>query len=153
MYWGRKQEAAAQLEYKIVLQYPDIKIRECGLFVGTNTPFLGASPDGIIEYTDDGKKMKGVLEIKCPASDKWRSLCPDECCQDSGFYAELNSTTGHLKLKHNHKYYHQVALQGLEWCDFVIWTLGGISVERIYCDADQCEKLKSKLVYYYTKLF
>ena len=74
MHWGRKQEAAAQLKYKTVLQYPDIKIRECGLFVGTNTPFLGASPDRIIEYTDDGKKMKGVLEIKCPASDKWRSL-------------------------------------------------------------------------------
>jgi len=65
VHWGRKQEAAARLKYKIVLrkQYPDIKIRECGLFVGTNTPFLGASPDGIIEYTDDGKKMKGVLEI------------------------------------------------------------------------------------------
>jgi len=66
--WGRKQETAAQLKYKIVLQYPDIKIRECGLCVGTNTLFLGESPDGIIEYTDDGKKMKGVLEIKCPAS-------------------------------------------------------------------------------------
>ena len=69
MHWGRKQEAAAQLKYKTVLQYRDIKIRECGLFVGTNTPF-GASLDGIIEYTDDGKKLKGVLEIKCPASDK-----------------------------------------------------------------------------------
>ena len=68
-----------RLKYKIVLrkQCPDIKIRECGLFVGTNTPFLGVSPDGIIEYTDNGKKMKGVLEIKCPASDKWRSLSPD----------------------------------------------------------------------------
>ena len=72
---------------------------------------------------------------------------------DSGFYAELNSTTGHLKLEHNHKYYHQVQGQlaltasGLEWCDFVIWTLGGISVERIYFDADHCEnfKLFSKL--------
>jgi len=101
--------------------------------------------------------MKGVLEIKCPASVKWRSLSHDECCQDSGFYSELNSTTGHLKLKHNHKYYHEVqgqlALTGLEWCDFVIRTLWGISFERIYFDADHCENLKSKLVYYYTKLF
>jgi len=40
----------------------------------------------------------------------------------------------------------QLALTGLEWCDFVIWTLGGISVERIYFDADHCEKIKSKLV-------
>ena len=72
VHWGRKQEAATQLKYKIVLQYPDIKLRECELFVGINTPL-------IIEYTDDGKKMKGVLEIKCPASDKWRSLSPDEC--------------------------------------------------------------------------
>ena len=111
MHGGRKQGAAAQLKYKIVLQYPDIKIRECRLFVGTNTPFLGAIE--IIEYTDDGKNMKGVLEIKCPASDKWRSLSPDECCQNSGFYTELNSTTGHLKLKHNHKYYHQMQGQPL----------------------------------------
>ena len=96
VHWGRKQEGATQLKYKRVLQYPDIKLRECGLFVGINTPL-------IIEYTDDGKKMKGVIEIKCPALDKWRSLSPDECSRDSGFYAELNSTTGHLKLKHNHK--------------------------------------------------
>jgi len=89
--------------------------------------------------------MKGVLEIKCPASDKRRSLSPNDCCQDSGFYAELNSTTGHLKLKHNHKYYHQVqgqlALTGLEWFYFVSWTLGGFSVERIYFDADHHLKI------------
>jgi len=36
----------------------------------------------------------------------------------------------------------QLALTGLEWCDFVIWTLGGILVERIYFDADHCENLK-----------
>ena len=36
--------------------------------VGFCPTFLGASLDGIIEYTDDGKKLKGVLEIKCPAS-------------------------------------------------------------------------------------
>ena len=45
----------------------------------------------------------------------------------------------------------QLALTGLEWCDFVIWTLGGISVERIYFDADHWENLTSKLVFYYTK--
>ena len=72
--------------------------------------------------------MKGVLEIKCPASDKWRSLSPNDCCQDSGFYAELNSTTGHLKLKHNHKYYHQVqgqlALTGLDGVILLFGLLG-----------------------------
>ena len=36
----------------------------------------------------------------------------------------------------------QLALTGLEWCDFVIWTLGGISVERIYFDVDHCENLR-----------
>ena len=41
VHWGRKQEAAAQQIYKIVLQYPDIEIRECGLFFGTNTQFHG----------------------------------------------------------------------------------------------------------------
>jgi len=44
----------------------------------------------------------------------------------------------------------QLALtaSGLEWCDFVIYTLGRISAESIYFDADHWENLKSKLVYY-----
>ena len=42
----------------------------------------------------------------------------------------------------------QLALTGLEWCDFVIWNLGGISVERIYFDEDHCKNLKTGLLLY-----
>jgi len=40
------------------------------LIVGTNTLVLEGRPDGIIEYTKDVKKIKCMLAIKCPASNK-----------------------------------------------------------------------------------
>ena len=71
MHCGSKQEVGVRLKYKIVLrkQYDD-KIRACVLIVGTNTLVLEGRPDGIIEYTKDVKKIKCMLAIKCPASNK-----------------------------------------------------------------------------------
>lgn len=40
-----------------------ISIRDCGLFIDEKYPFLGATPDGLI---DDN----GIVEIKCPHSCK-----------------------------------------------------------------------------------
>ena len=39
------------------------KSRECGLFVNSTYPWLGASPDGVV----DGKS---IVEVKCPYSFK-----------------------------------------------------------------------------------
>ena len=51
-----------------------------------------------------------------------------------------------LHLKHNHPYYHQAQLQLLvcmdmcHWCDFCIYTLKGVAVERIwlFTDCNEC---------------
>ena len=44
-----------------------------------------------------------------------------------------------MKLKHNDKYYYQVqgvmAITKRRWCDFVVWTPKGISIERIDYDS------------------
>ena len=50
------------------------KVREVGLFVHPRIPFIGASPDGIME---DGSRM---LEIKCPMKRKIKKKEGEEIC-------------------------------------------------------------------------
>ena len=42
------------------------------------------------------------------------------------------------RVKRNHNYYYQVqgelAIMGVPWCDFVVWTKAGIFIERITLD-------------------
>jgi hypothetical protein len=78
----------------------------------------------------------GFLEIKCPYSA--RDLTPANACALTGFCCALDTATGQLKLKKNHHYFVQVqgqmAIGGRPWCDFVVFTGQGVSVERIFYD-------------------
>jgi hypothetical protein len=58
IYHGQKHEAIVIRQYE---KDSGCKIHQCGIFVSTKCPFLGASPDGIIN--DDN-----IIEVKCPYS-------------------------------------------------------------------------------------
>ena len=106
-------------------------------------PFLGASPDGYVhDPTNQGEEF-GFFEVKCPFVQ--RDLSPLEASLTSGFCCRqvTNQTTCNspeLKLQQNHKYYAQVqgqmAVGGMTWCDFVIYTNRGINVDRILYNED-----------------
>ena len=153
--WGRKHESAAIMKYKLYMKrsYSDIKVKNCGLFVLEDCPYLGASPDGVVTYTENGKAMNGLLEVKCPASEKWKFKTPQECCEDSSFYCEL--IDGKCCLKQTHKYYLQVLGQmgvtHTQWCDFFVWTLKGFSCERIYFNQTVWEECLGKLKQFYVE--
>ena len=55
-----------------------------------------------------------------------------------------------LRLKRKHNYFYQVqglmAITGRPWCDFVVWTPKGLSVERISFDVEFWSTVKPKLV-------
>ena len=74
----------------------------------------------------------GLIEIKCPY--KYRNLTPEDACLNGDFCSTL-STSKQIQLKRNHPYYSQIqgqlAITGRKWCDFVIYTKRGISVETI----------------------
>ena len=141
--WGISHEPAARKKYELVTGK---KVVQCGLVVHPKYPHLGASPDGLVN-------SDGVLEIKCPASQKWKNLSPLDCCTDSKFYCYVNDK-GDVTLKHSHKYFFQVqgqlALTSRKWCDFVIWTLKGISIERINFDQTFWLQMVQKLDKFYT---
>ena len=58
MKYGRENEKIAMKE---LAQKLNKEIKPCGLFIDIENPFLGASPDGLIEDN-------GLVEIKCPMS-------------------------------------------------------------------------------------
>ena len=56
---------------------------------------------------------------------------------------------GKPSLKRGHVYYDQVqglmGLTGAQWCDFIVYTRKGLSVERIMFDQDHWDTLRDKL--------
>ena len=78
-------------------------------------------------------------------------VTPKDACTDVKFCCEL--TNGQCKLKASHSYYFQIqgqmAITGAKWCDFVVFTKKGMSIERIPFNADFWNELENKLIAYY----
>lgn len=93
------------------------------------------------------------MEVKCPSS-KF-GVSPAEACSDSNFYLEIKD--GIPKLKKDHVYYDQVqgqmALTGAKWCDFVVYTSRGLSIERIHFDEEHWKKHRAILQHTYFRYF
>jgi hypothetical protein len=131
--WGREKETVGRQEYfsSTVRLHTNFKIRESGLFINANYPFLGASSYAVISCDCYGI---GLLEIKCPY--KYRDEHPTSsiALADPNYYLKKDSS-GIISLSARHKYYDQVQGQmgvyNLEYCDFVTWTKVSFFVERI----------------------
>lgn len=80
-YHGKKYEKVALMIYEERMK---VKVADFGLVQHKKYPFLGASPDGIVECKDDGvsdtKYVGRMIEIKCPLSRKiktsGKNICP-----------------------------------------------------------------------------
>ncbi len=68
------------------------------------------------------------------------------------FCLELDSSN-QPKLKRNHDYYYQIlgqlGISGGEYCDFVVWTLIDVYIERVYLDSTVWQEMTVKLTNYY----
>ena len=65
---------------------------------------------------------------------------------------EIGSDSG-LHLRHNHHYYTQVqgeiAILGVEWCDFVVYSNRAVIVDCILADVEYWSKLEQPLEDFY----
>ena len=114
----------------MIAKHENFKISNVGLFIDDTHPFLGASPDGMVECSCCGK---GVLEIKCPYCQK------DDLPESNDSFCMIKED-GKWTLKHNHGYYYQVQLQlhicDVSYADFMVWTENNIATERILEDTE-----------------
>ena len=125
-------------------------VRESGLTVNPQFPFLGTSVDGLVSCSTCGE---GILEIKSPYVH--RNQTPQECAADDGFCSRL--VDGHLRLKDHHNYTYQVmgqmAITRKSWCDFVIFTKKGLGVQRVVFDDSWHTTMLPKLKDFYVHVF
>ena len=131
-----EKEAVAVKEYvshQHSYGHPDFTVSPSGFIVSVTHSFLGASPDGDVYDPSNMSQPFGFLEVKCPYSA--RNVTPVEECTLPGFCCETDATTGLLTLKKGHPYYSQVqgqmAIGERPWCDFVVFTGKGLSVQSI----------------------
>ena len=129
-----------------------VQVFKSGLVVYKKEPVLACSPDGKVIDTGCIKPF-ALLEVKCPET-KFL-VTPLEACSDSNFCCE--NIDGKCKLKVSHPYYAQVqgqmGITGAQWCDFVVFTKKGMSVERIAFDRHYWSDLERKLLLYYYQHF
>lgn len=152
---GIKYEAVALREYEKqmhIIGHP-VKVERSGFFVSPKLFFLGCTPDGKVVDISCPEDQFGLVEIKCPSS-KF-GVTPAEACSDPHFYLEIKD--GKPKLKKDHIYYDQVqgqmALTGAKWCDFVVYTSRGLSIERIHFDEEHWKKQRAILQHTYFRYF
>ena len=77
--WGREHEEDAFLQYRSLLD-DSHTIRKASFIIGS-PPYLGASPDGVVER--EGITVK-LIEIKCPYSA--RDISVEEACANRNFF-------------------------------------------------------------------
>lgn len=137
---GIASEPFAASEYAKCLNN-QVNLYACGVVVNYWAPWLAATPDRKV-YNPRMVPMFGLLEIKCPQVSsvlEAKYLLKDE--------------TGQLKLKRNHSYYYQVltqmAVTGLEWCDFFVWCPSDYHKETIYFNEVIWVSVKEKVDMFY----
>ena len=84
--WGKTNEQVAIAKYLEQLKSDEKSVAactQCGLFINTETPWLGASPDCLVHDPDEEMPL-GLGEVKCPSSKKDMTI--SEACQDPSFF-------------------------------------------------------------------
>ena len=144
MRWGKDNESTAR---KLYLENrkscgEEMIFEPSGLHLLPEKSYLGTSSDGKLTCKSADTCCNGCLEIKCPYSIGGMitiSMKPLDIANQFGskFFMHQGED-GLLHLPREHPYFAQVqgemAIIGVEWCDFVVCSGGDIVVERILAD-------------------
>lgn len=121
----------------------DVQNFPCGIFVHPEGPWLVPSRQRVL-WDPAEPTPHGVVEVKCPYTLK-------DCFFFNAvwnFYM-TKDTAGVYWLNRNHKHYRQIlgqmALSGLLWGDFVVYSHKFLIVERIYFPEDKWLAWKAAL--------
>ena len=129
---GNKYEREAVHKYE---QDKNSTVASCGIYVSRTLPFLGASPDGVVND-------EVIVEVKCPFSAKNKTISPVTI-------PYLKEENGFLMLSQKHPYYYQIQGQLFcserQMCDLIIYTLTDIAYIRIERNESFISYMKSEL--------
>lgn len=146
--YGRAMEdEAANTFMKLFAEtHTNVSVEECGIFLCSDMPFVGGSPDRIISCDCCGK---ACLEVKCPFSIS--HLSPSHA--DAKLPYLKRDMNLKLSLSKNHKYFTQCQVQmsasKLNISYFFVWTAHGYFVEKLEFDTKFWKDLKELFMEFY----
>ena len=137
--WGCEHEKIALDSYikASTKKHDDLEIRKSGLFLSCEWPFIGASPDGIVNCCCCAK---GMVEIKCSYCHKFDGVEKVVTDRQSCLVEDAD---GILHVNTSHAYYYQMQTQihvcKVDYCDFCLCTFPSYSevslhIERVFPD-------------------
>lgn len=138
---GSAREPLAAQKYSEV-KHNEINMWPSGIIVSPWAPWIAASPDRKV-YDPSRNPQFGLLEIKCPDNDSPNNM------------SYLRNDGNGLKLNKKHAYYYQVmtqlAVTGLEWCDFFVYCHNTklYHLEEIKFDPEYWQGIKDKVDNFY----
>ena len=149
--WGRSNEKYAIKRYirKTKHLHKNFTCKPAGLFIHSDYPFLGATPDSLIDYSCCGF---GLLECKCPFSARDKNI--SEYLTSPGCVIHEKDHT--YELKPNHPYYtqvqHQMFVTGTSYCDFEVYLPKESCTFRVKIDPDYLQHCVPKLITYFNSI-
>lgn len=134
MNWSLKQYSEAR----------NVSVLPCGVIVHPDASHLGASPDARV-YDPTASAPFGLAEVTC-------------CNVESVVEVKHLKVVGcEALLKSTHKYYWQVqgqlAISGLEWCDFITDTHTDVTIQRIWRDQKFIKSMREGLDTFYYDVY
>ena len=152
MKYGTDHEDDAFSQYRQCDYAKGHTVTKSGFWVNPQYPGFGCSPDGLVYIGED---LVGIVEIKCPMTLAKTSPLEAENVltksQLQSFCCKVEQ--GQLWLKENHDYYYQVQMQmaicNVLWCDFVVWSSAGMSVQRVHKNTSFWTKVSEKISHSY----
>ena len=160
MQWGKSHKNVVLQRYvnlQLTSGHNGLVAVKAGFVICEEFPFLGATPDACV-HDPSRTEQYGLVEIKCPY--KYRDLLPEHAASNSDFCSFVTEKDGKkiLNLKQSHTYFCQVqgqmAITKRKWCDFVIFTNKGISVQTIEFDPTfWTNQLLPKLINFFENCF
>ena len=151
--YGRAMEDEAVKTFVQLMKgkHTNFAVSECGLFLDTELPYVGSSPDRIVSCTCC---KQSCLEVKCPYSINYTSPRDPDV---KGKLPYLVHNDNLIKLNRKHQYYTQCQVQmGVtknEFCYFMVWTPHGYVIERINFDEELWDSMKKKFFLYYNDFY
>jgi hypothetical protein len=143
MLHGKQFESKAIMKFE---QQKSVKCLPAGFFIRLDYPFLGASPDGVI---DD----EYLIEVKCPYCGRNENVLPGK-----QFPFLHRNSHGEVSLKQTSNYYSQIQGQLFitknKYCYFIVYTFVDLYVQVVEFDEQYClNSLVPKLSLFFEKHF
>ena len=132
-----------------------VTVLTCGLWASPKNFVLAATPDDRVIDPEEKDNPFGILEVKCP--EEYKDYDPADSAIVVKEFCLILDDQRKPRINRNHGYFDQVQLQmgltGAPWCDFIIYTLKGMVIDRVYFDVDHFVRLVNRIEIFTSTIF